>query len=419
MHKSTLKFPYHLVKKWDKAQLAFYHHYSADIHRIHPIQKQMRNIGLQKLFKYLKLIKEVPKINGFYQIPKNQAIKWESELFSYDFHCHTTFSDGSGSFQEILKRIGKNKHINGLAFTDHPWEKISSTGMKEKRKPNENVIKNSYKIAELAKQMKEQGQLSANFVTFPGSCEFAVKHSPEHPKLGVEVVVLGVPKTFIEDGGGLQKLRRMFTADFIEKVHENNGIAIIPHPYYFTRAWSLLTKENSINLSNPLRLADGYEEINHTIGFVNDKSIEKLLSKFFFYKDVQNLPKIFGYFNWMARMVKNLSNEYPIAQKMIRVGSSDAHVAPFVGAACTLTKKPIENLEDLRQLFASNYPKFAETNQPTLPTVNPRWQTTINPQDVYSAIWEKEGKEIYHTVLKLRKTPGLFNIISRLLKILV
>ncbi|MHA1846621.1 MAG: PHP-associated domain-containing protein [Promethearchaeota archaeon] len=304
--------------------------------------------------------------------------KLPENSFLVDFHSHTSLSDGEGTFESILSRIGKSRVLNGIAFTNHPWypDKQDIT----KRIVNEKVVRQSFKARAVVEKMKKKKQLPENFITFEGSAEFAARGTTEFPNKGIEVIGIGLPKTFIEDNGGLNVIRNMLGEDLVDKIHENGGLAILPHPFYFVPS----------GLSRALwRSVDAVESFNHTTHvfmepvireFVNRAGVEIPLIDSFF-----SVQLLFGYFSWRNRI--ELAR-YPRPE----VGSSDAHVEPFVGAGCTLFKEPVNDLEGLRQMLKKNG---------GIGVLNPLWDKQANLDEIIERIWAHWGKEIVDLIVKI------------------
>jgi len=339
--------------------------------------KFLRKYGIMQLFSYHLTKRRTPEII-FPYMPE----RIKDNQFLYDFHTHSSYSDGEGTYKDILTEIRQKKHLDGMAITDHPWHLGKD---KKTRIPDGKVLKRSYKFHELVEDLKKRGKLKENFITFPGSCEFFTRLNEDYHDSLVELIALGLPLDFIENQGGIQKITDGYAADFIEKVHENNGLVIIPHPFYFVRAYELLKHSSGIR-PRP----DAFEAINYTVGFLADESYHDFLEKFPFPKETKSIGNIFGYFNWMASIIAQNNDfgeefDYPIARQIAPVGSSDAHFHSMVGAAATLSEKPIKTFEDLRQMFK---------RRKTQPVYNPLWRKNTNKFTVFREIWESHGDEI-------------------------
>ncbi len=314
------------------------------------------------------------------QVPPGSAL--------YDFHFHSYYSDGRGTFRDILDEIRKKKHLNGLTITDHPFQLGKDLSDKI---PSEKVILHSYQFKELVDEYKKEGLLSEDFNAFPGSCEFYTKLK-EASDTEVELIALGLPKDFVERNGGIKRLTDFCTApELIEKVHENNGLVIVPHPFFFTKAHELFRFKLSRN-TRP----DALEAINYTTGFINDKAYQNFLEQLPFSDETISIAHNFGYFNWMATIISQCNNygkyfDYPIAREIATVGSSDAHFIQMIGAAATLFKEPIRSIDDLRKAF--------EKKQ-TQPIYNPLWCRTTKRFDVYKEIWDTYGGFVNEGITK-------------------
>ncbi|MFO8018302.1 MAG: PHP-associated domain-containing protein [Promethearchaeia archaeon] len=334
--------------------------------------------GLMQLVTYHKTRKKFPN----YLFPYKPSIIPEN-AFLYDFHMHSQYSDGAVTYKEILSDIARKEHLDGMAITDHPFH-IGKDG--KKRFLDEKVLKRSYKFHELAEDFKNNGHLPEHFISFPGSCEFFMRLSEEHPNDIVEIIALGLPRNFIEDYGGLKKIANSYTQEFIEKVHDENGLVIVPHPFYMVKAHQILANRKYNRYSCP----DAVETINYTVGFMADKSYEGFFNQLPFPKEINVIRSNFGYFNWMATVVSQENNygkyfDFPVAREIAKVGGSDAHFRNMIGAASTLIKEKVASLEDLRKVFQK---------KETLAIYNPLWSRSTNRSKVYREIWEIYGDEI-------------------------
>ncbi len=90
--------------------------------------------------------------------------------------------------------------------------------------------------------------------------------------------------------------------DTVRKIHEQNGLAILPHPFHLY-VGRTAPEPRAANLLPNIPF-DGIESINHgdALSFLGNRPVQKLLQKF----------------------------------KLAAIGSSDAHDSAFVGMACTL-----------------------------------------------------------------------------------
>ncbi|MHA1147557.1 MAG: PHP domain-containing protein [Promethearchaeota archaeon] len=341
-------------------------------------KKFLNKFGLSQLGTYYRTLKRDSQVIYPY-MPE----KFPEDAYLYDFHCHSYYSDGKGDFRHILNQIRQKKHLNGLAFTDHPWYIDNN----RKRILNSKVIKRSYKAASLVESLIKLGKLPKDFVTFPGSCEFFMHLNEEAKSPDIELIALGLSIDFISKLGGLKKITRMNALEFIERVHEDNGLIILPHPFYFNYGHKLLkSKELTIN-STP----DAFESLNYTIGFLFDKIYHPLFNRNpVFYGELVFLSQLFGYFNWMARIISQRNNygknfDYPTARKIAAVGSSDAHFLTMVGAGCTMTESTIESIEDLRNIFKK---------KKTIPMINKQWSDNTLLLDVSNEIFGVYGHKI-------------------------
>nr|MDO8119641.1 PHP-associated domain-containing protein [Candidatus Sigynarchaeota archaeon] len=286
-----------------------------------------------------------------------------------DFHCHTSFSDGEGTHESILRRIGRGKFLDGIAFTDHPWHLAPDH---KTRIPDEKVVHHSYKAKEIVDGLKKKGVLPDSFITFEGSAEFAPKGTEMYPTKGVELIGIGLPRDFIESRGGLGRIRKMLAEDLVEKIHDDGGIAIVPHPFYF------------MNSSSPAlwHSADAVEAFNQTTHFMVEPAIKDVISHATMdipmVDSVLAVQLLFGYFAWRNRI--QLAR-FPRPE----VGSSDAHVQSFVGAGCTAFSEPVIDIEDLRARLRRREGQAI---------VNPRWDDVTDFNEILQSIWSHWGAEL-------------------------
>jgi len=354
-----------------------------------PIQKQtpisnlifgklLKKFGVTQMISFHKTRKKNPVATYPYmpsEIPE--------DAYLYDFHSHTYHSDGKGTYEEILIDLSQKKHINGLAVTDHPWHHGEDG---KERIPDGKVIDRSYKFNQMVEDYKKKGKLHEDFISFPGSSEFFTMLDEDNEKHEVEIIGIGLSKEFVKDNGGIKRLTsECYAEELIEKIHDDNGLAILPHPFYFERAYELLRRDLPNN-SRP----DAYEGINYTIGFLYDDGYRGFWEKLPFTEELVMICQNFGYFNWMATLVSQENNfgkyfNFPIAQQIATVGSSDAHFQSMIGAACTVIKEPINNIEDLRKVFHERR---------TIPIINSKWDAVTKSSDVYSEIWDAYGEII-------------------------
>jgi len=363
--------------------------------------KILKKYGLSQVVTYHKNRKRNPKATFPYMPSLSET---SDDIYLYDFHSHTNFSDGQGTHEEILMDISQNGHLTGIAFTDHPWHKYKDKNI---RIPNEKAVIQSFKGHELVLKLKKAGKLPEEFITFPGSCEFFVKIGDNSQEADIELITLGLPKDFIQQNGGLSRLTNSSTAEFIEIVHDNNGLVIVPHPFYFNQSNILLKSRKSSRNSRP----DAMEAINYTIGLLSNKFYNGFLEKFPLSQELISLGEKLGYFNWMATIISQKNSfgkyfDYPVAREIAPVGSSDAHFRTMVGAACTVLKSPIYNIEDLREVFKK---------RSTLPIFNSLWENNTDNIKVYKEIWEVYGDRINEEIRKLRTNSYFKLILTKLL----
>lgn len=339
--------------------------------------------GIAQMMTYHKTRKCMPQLTYPY-MPK----RIPDDAYLYDFHFHSYYSDGRGTFGDILNEIARKRHLNGMVITDHPYHLGKDLNDKI---PQDKVIRNSFKFLRYANRFKRKGKISKDFMTFPGSCEMFCKLD-EDSDTEVEIIILGVPEDFISRNGGVKRITNYFhAAELIEKVHDDNGLTIIPHPFFFTKAHNLLRR----NLTGSAR-PDAYEGINYTTGFICDKGYHGFLDQLPFSNQTKSIANNFGYFNWMATIVSQENKfgryfNFPLARKIATVGSSDAHFHSMIGAAATMIKRPLHDIEDLRRVFI---------RKETQPIYNPLWSINTECFDVYKEIWDAYGPFINEGIEK-------------------
>ncbi|MHA1292453.1 MAG: PHP-associated domain-containing protein [Promethearchaeota archaeon] len=371
----------------------------------YPIKKQdpISNLFLGRFLKKFGFIQI-----GTYHLTKKKnrkatfpymPLKIPKGIYLYDFHAHTNFSDGKGTYKEILTNICRKKILHGLAITDHPWHLGKD---KKTRIPDSKVILRSFKFKELVNKFKKRGILDDNFITFPGSCEFFMKLDENHPNSTIELLALGLPQDFLKSDLALKKITNSYALEFIEKVHDNNGIIILPHPFYFVQSFKLLKSKKISRNAQP----DAIECYNYTTSFLADESYYDFFRKLPFTKEVTSIGANFGYFNWITSLISYENNfgpsfDFPLARALAKVGTSDAHFQSMIGAASTAVNEPIHSIEDLRRILK---------NRKTQPIYNPLWKQSTKKIEVYREIWEEYGELIKKG---LKETPFYKWIISK------
>ncbi|MBD3256084.1 MAG: hypothetical protein GF383_13390, partial [Candidatus Lokiarchaeota archaeon] len=318
-------------------------------------KKFLKFYGLSHFVSYIKSFNSNKNFKIFPYMPKDLS----TNSYLYDLHSHSEYSDGIGNFKEILTQVSKKKHLNGLAITDHPYKPQSNGSI---RYIEERVVERSFKFQKMLNRSKLKGKLPEDFISFPGSCEFLTRLSEDYPNLEIELIGLGLSRQFIQNNRGIKKITRGTAIELIEKIHDDNGLVILPHPFFFMASSQLLNKKLS-RYSRP----DAIETLNYSTGFLSDDAYFDFFKHFPQPEKVRVLSKIFGYFNWIASLTalpKEISGmrEYPLTEKIALVGNSDAHIPSMIGSACSLIKERINNLEDLRKQFKNN---------DTIPIYNP------------------------------------------------
>ena len=142
-----------------------------------------------------------------------------------DLHCHTRYSyDGLSSLRKIVK-VAQKKGLDGVAITDHE----NCRGWKEA----EQVSKETGAVIILGEEIKtKQGDVLALFINKPIN--------------------------------GLGKELR----DVIKQIHEQGGLAIIPHPFHFYEGFKG-------KIEDYLDIIDGMEVFNarRPWGDFNEKAL--------------------------------------------------------------------------------------------------------------------------------------------------
>jgi hypothetical protein len=330
--------------------------------------KALVKIGLDKIATYFaRYSKDWPNLKPW--LPGNVG----KDEFLMDCHCHTSLSDGEGDFESVLARVGKDRILDGLLFTNHVWS-LGADG--KTRIPNEKVLHQSYDAMEVVDRLKRKGTLPSHFVSFPGTAEFVARGTERFPTKGVELIGTGLPRTFIEDHGGLSRIRKMLAEDIADGIHDDGGIAILVHPFYFENAYS----------ERLWRSVDAVEMVNQTTHmFVEPAArgfVRKAKGEVPLVDEAFRIQPLFGYFAWRAR-VELEKHPRPV------VGSSDAHVEVFAGAGCTWCKEPVTSVEDFRTLLRA---------RKTEGILNPRWDAAADIGHIIDAIWHHWGKKIVQTM---------------------
>ena len=301
--------------------------------------------------------------------------------FLVDLHAHTALSDGEGTHESILRRVGSTGVLDAIAFTDHPWW-LGSDG--KTRVPNEKVIHHSWAAASVARDMQRSGRLPASFVVIPGNCEFAPPGTHAHPRRGIELIGAGLPATFIEDNGGLRRVNQLLAEDLVDAIKAAGGIAILPHPFYFQNAGD----------AGIWRQVDVVESFNQTVHFMVEPVARQaaityripLIDAFAF------VAMLFGYFSWRNR-IQLAKNPRP------EVGSSDCHIEQFAGAGCTMLDGGHVSVDDVLSTIARGRGRAA---------LNPRWERHADRQEVIDAIWSHWGGELERALRVIaRKGPAV------------
>jgi len=346
-----------------------------------------KRYGLYQIGTYLRTWKRNPTITYPY-MPSDIS----KDIYLYDFHAHSMWSDGVGTYENILNEIRQKQHLHGMAITEHPFK---PNVLKKVRYIDEKQIYRSYKLNAIAMDFKTQGKLPKEFVTFPGSCELLTMLENDS-RYDAEIIALGVSKDFIERCGGVKTIKSNTTAvELIEKIHDDNGLAVLPHPFFYTRSNALLRRKLTKN-SRP----DAFEGLNYSVGFMADENFQEFFQKLPFTPQLKTLSANFGYFNWMSTIVSQENKagkrfNYPLARELASIGVSDAHIPSMIGAACTAIKnKPITSLEDLRTVFSK---------KETIPIYNPIWSKKTDKHVMFREMLEGYKDRIDSSVSTIKK----------------
>ena len=171
-------------------------------------------------------------------------------MLKFDPHIHSSYSyDCNSEISDILK-TARVKKLDVIAISDHDTVEGSKIAIKESKKYDDLLVIPSMEVS------SSKGHILA---------------------LGVEEIIE----------------KNLSPVDTIEKIHENGGLAIIPHPFNFYRS-GLFSKTNP--------------------NLLNFDAIEVLNAKFFV-----------GYTN-------NKAKKYAIQHKIPPMGASDSHILDTIGA---------------------------------------------------------------------------------------
>ena len=198
-----------------------------------------------------------------------------------DPHIHSIYSGDSRSKPIDIVKRGLRIGLNAIAISDH------------------DSVEGSKIAIEISKKMD-------NFLVIP-SIEIS---SSEGHILGFGVQNL-IPKGLSPE-------------ETVEKIHDEGGLAIIPHPFSFYRSGLFSNnKKNIDSLIKPLNPLDAYKNTEKKMD--NDSDFN---SKFIDGVEVLNARYIIGYSNFRA---KKLGNKHNLA----KIGSSDSHFIESIGDCYT------------------------------------------------------------------------------------
>ena len=171
-----------------------------------------------------------------------------------DLHIHTKYSDGVDSVEEILKKA-EDKKLKAISITDHDTTKGSKVAIAEAK--------------------------DKNIIIVPS---IEISSSKGH------IIGFGVDVDIPKD---------LSPYDTIDKIYDNGGIAIIPHPFSSYRNGLLCNVE-------PTEL-----------------EIEAI--------EVKNSRYIFGYSNYRSKILARKKN-------LAMIGASDSHFIGSIGDSYTEIK---------------------------------------------------------------------------------
>ncbi len=313
--------------------------------------------------------------------------------YYYDFHCHTQYSDGAPTHDEIIQFLSRANHLSGFCTSDHLFHIQILNDGSHKRESNEKVIHQSYALLDKINHAKQTNKITRELLFIPGSVEFGIRVDSKDKKTAIEFIGLGLPKDFMERNGGLQKIKDTPAIDLIEKIHDDGGIAIFVHPFYFNQG---------LKYPEIWKRCDAVEQFNHTNYFWADSAIIPYFARFRDPIMLHRLFLLFLYFNW--------SGEAVISQlKKSGTGSSDAHILSFYGAGATAFDKKYDTFDEL----VSAIKKGRGT-----PCLNPLWRPTFSEPDPIQQMYNKWGRDFNNTIEKIhRNGPLLYSCLLGLSKI--
>ncbi|MHC1591319.1 MAG: PHP domain-containing protein, partial [Candidatus Helarchaeales archaeon] len=245
----------------------------------------------------------------------------ESGYF-YDNHVHSNYSDGHDSPEEIATYLSKTRYkdrlfLDGISLTDH-----SLLNSNARFQSNDRCIDSSYHFVAKVKELKKKGKLPDHFISFPG-VEFNVGHREKGDRFDREILGLGIAKDFINRLGGTEKIAFMQPVELIEAIHDEGGIAILPHP--FGPSGCQLTTDDADASIEAWKKADGIETINLATGVIFDDLFIRNALKMPHSALFDKLLILMGYFNWM---IDKTARKWHLPA----VANSDAHDMKLIGA---------------------------------------------------------------------------------------
>lgn len=197
-----------------------------------------------------------------------------------DLHVHTVFSDGMETPESMVARA-KALHLDGIAITDHDsiagWERAFEAGR------------------------------HLGIAVIPGK-EIRIRHGPR--------VVGEVLALFLNED--VKKNQITALGELIDEIHEQGGIAAVPHPFDWAR------KSLILNFAEKHRIKfDAIESINGR-------------------NDVGSNAR---------------GMEWAHKREMPQIGGSDAHLLREVGEAYTFCETPGKNVEAFRKAILHGHSK--------------------------------------------------------------
>ena len=317
---------------------------------------------------------------------------WKPDAFLrfsyYDFHCHTQYSDGAPTHEQIIQFLSKANHLSGLATSDHLFHINVLNNGTHKRESNEHVIHQSYRLSDKINNAKKSGKIKREFLFIPGTVEFGIRVDPNDKSTAIELIGLGLPENFIERNGGLHAIKETPALDLIDKIHDESGLAIFVHPFYFNQG---------LKFPEIWKKCDAIEQFNHTNYFWADPSTLPYFQRFRAPIMIHRLFLLFLYFNW--------SGEAVVSQlKKFATGSSDAHILSFYGAGATAFENEYTTFDDLSSALLKGKGK---------PCLNPLWRPDFSEPNPIEQMYNKWGRDFNKTIERIHSKMPYANLLLK------